>query len=518
MMKLWKGICWFCSILIVPDYGFCADVISENIYGLSNEFNGDKIILENVVVSPNNLIIHGFVEVENRGKIQTNIILTDGTSLFLRNTGDINADFDLGTGSVLYHKISTSDEIKYVDFNVNYTAFVESTEVLSLTGLIDVTNRADKVFIQNTKINIDGIPQDTTKHIELGENITFVLGNLTDLYEGVLLNDVRGMTDVNFVSENQNPMFSDYGYIKYNKLYVGHVRVTDYAKVYPNDLGVFLNSARESGKNDSLFLRLDSAMSYDELNNIMQDSVLFNKNKLFTPLRVINVLNFISNECLESNNMGGEIFGFSSDDFYAYGIGAKIGFNVIDDLLLYAGLQIGTIDYQNDTDTFSGGLYGVNLGAKYMLNPNRFVRGNIGFMTLDTDIDTVFYNNRIIKQPWVSSGYINADVGQIFDFIDDISVAPFVGVISEFYYIDGYNDFNSDLYIGTDISFDTDFSGIKYIYSARGAFNTDMSVMLNAKIGFYSISDSMGGDISASVSNTDNGISYKVSANTRIAF
>ena len=74
-MKLWKGICWFCSILIVPDYGFCADVISENIYGLSSEFNGDKIILENVVVSPDNLIIHGFVEVENRGKIQTNIIL-----------------------------------------------------------------------------------------------------------------------------------------------------------------------------------------------------------------------------------------------------------------------------------------------------------------------------------------------------------------------------------------------------------------------------------------------------------
>lgn len=517
-MKLWKGICWFCSILIVPDYGFCADVISENIYGLSSEFNGDKIILENVVVSPDNLIIHGFVEVENRGKIQTNIILTDGTSLFLRNTGDINADFNLGTGSVLYHKISTSDEIKYVDFNVNYTAFVESTEVLSLTGLIDVTNRADKVFIQNAKINIDGIPQDTTKHIELGENITFVLGNLTDLYEGVLLNDVRGMTDVNFVSENQNPMFSDYGYIKYNKLYVGHVRVTDYAKVYPNDLGVFLNSVRESGKNDSLFLRLDSAMSYDELNNIMQDSVLFNKNKLFTPLRVINVLNFISNECLESNNLGGEIFGFSSDDFYAYGIGAKIGFNVIDDLLLYAGLQIGTIDYQNDTDTFSGGLYGVNLGAKYMLNPNRFVRGNIGFMTLDTDIDTVFYNNKEIKQPWVNAGYINADVGRVFRVMDKISLTPFAGVRTDYYSVDTYNDFKANLYVGTDIGFDTEFSGIKYFYSARGAFNTDMYFMLNGKIGIWSVADAMGGDLSASISDTGDVISYKVALNTRIAF
>ena len=151
-MKVLGVILFSLLFLGVPDTGFGADIIETDIHDTIHEFSTDTIILDNVIVAPDKLIIDGLIEVENHGVIQTDIFLADGTNLFLRNTGDINADFDLGTGSVLYHKISTSDEIKHVDFNVNYTAFVESTEVLSLTGLIDVTNRADKVFIQNTII------------------------------------------------------------------------------------------------------------------------------------------------------------------------------------------------------------------------------------------------------------------------------------------------------------------------------------------------------------------------------
>ena len=84
--------------------------------------------------------------------------------------------------------------------------------------------------------------------------------------------------------------------------------------------------------------------------------------------------------------------------------------------------------------------------------------------------------------------------------------------------IHNYNDYDANLYVGTDVGFDTEFSGIKYFYSARGAFNTDMYFMLNGKIGIWSVTDAMGGDLSVSVSNTDNVMSYKVALNTRIAF
>lgn len=516
-MKVLGVILFSLVFMGVPDTGFGAEVIGTDIYGTIRNFSTDTIILNDVIVAPDKLIIDGLIEVENHGVIQTDIFLADGTSLFLRNTGDINADFDLGTGSVLYHKISTSDEIKHVDFNVNYTAFVESTEVLSLTGLIDVTNRADKVFIQNTIINIDGIPQEFNNPIELGNKVSFVLGNLDMLYQGVVLNDVRGLTEVKFISNNQNPMFSDYGYIKNNKLYVGHVRSTDYAKIYPNDLGDFLNSARDSGKHDLLFSHLDNAMTYGELDDIMSDSLLFNPDKLFQPLRIINSLNFVDGH-YESGNLGGEIFGISSDNFYAYGLGTNVGFGVSDNLSLYAIFKIGTLDYQSDIDILSGSIYGLNVGAKYLLDSNMFVRGDVGLLALDTDVDAVFYDGQKIKQPWVKSGYINADVGHVFQFIDTVSVTPFVGLWTDYYSVDNYNDYDANLYIGTDIDFDTEFSGIKYLYSARGAFNTDMYFMLNGKVGIWSVTDAMGGDLSVSVSNTDNVMSYKVALNTRIAF
>ena len=516
-MKVLGVISFLVLFLITSNYGFGADIVQADINGQEYLFDKDTIILEDIVVKPDNLIIDGLVEVENHGVIKTDISLLDGTTLFFRNTGVVNAKFDLGVSSVLYHKITTNNEIKYVDFNVDYTAFVESSEALSLTEIIDVTANADKVFIQNAVINIDGIPKDLNNHIELGNNVSFVLGDLGMLYEGVLLNDVRGISDVRFISKNQNPMFSDYGDIKGNKLYVGHVRVTDYAKIYPNYLGEFLNLARNSGKYDSLFLRLDNAMTYGELDSIMSNSLLFNSDRLFEPLRILNALNFADRD-FKFGNLGGEIFGFASDRFYAYGLGTNVGFDVSDYLSVYANLQIGTLDYQDNLDVFSGSVYGLNVGAKYLLDSDMFVRGDIGLLALDTDIERVFYNNKEIKYPWVNSGYINVDIGRMYHFADVVSVTPFAGVRSEYYSVDTYNDYKANLYVGTDVGFDTEFSGIKYFYSARAAFNTDMYFMLNGKIGIWSVVDAMGGDLSASISNTDDVISYKVALNTRVAF
>lgn len=512
------GVALFCTVVLgMPNCGFGLDVIDYNLHGAVNVFDDDVIILENVIVSPDKLVVDGFVVVENHGDIQTDIFVSDGSRLVLRNTGKINSVFNLGNMAVLYHKITNKDEMKAVDINANYTTFVESAETLSLTGVMDVANNSDKVYIQNTVINIDGIPCDTQKRVELGDSVTFVLGDITGIYDGVLLDDVRGVTQANFIINNQNSLFSNYGYIENNKLHVRHVRETDYTKIFNSNLGVFLNSTRAAGKYDSLFVNLDNAMSFTELDAIMQDSVLFNPDKLFESLYILNALNFADRD-FEYENLGGEIFGFASDSFYAYGLGANFGFNLSEDLSVYAMFQMGTLDYKEYLDMFSGSIYGLNIGAKYLFYSDMFVHGDIGLLALDTDIDAVFYDNKEIKQPWAKSWYINTDVGRLFRFDDFLSLTPFAGFRADYYSVDTYNDSKANLYIGTDVGFDTEFSGIKYFYSARGAFNTDMYFMLNGKIGIWSVVDAMGGDLSASISNTGNVLSYKVALNTRIAF
>lgn len=516
-MKVLRSFCFAAMFISSACCAFGADIIASDVNGDVAFFRNDKIVLDGVTVNPNNLFIENLITVENHGNIQTNINITDGAKLYLRNTGNIDSVFSLGSGATLYHKITNQDELKWIDFGVNYTTYIDSTDMLSLTDVVAVANDSDKIFIQNTTMTINGMPDNTSKHVELGENVTFVLDGFSGVYEGVVLEYVSGTSNVVFVSGNENEMFSDYGYIKNNKLYVGHVRETDYEKIFNNDLGRFLNKVRMDNSSDSLFVRMDNALSMHELKDIMQESVLFNPDVLFATLRIMNDLNFADMDNTRGN-VSGNLFGFNSDNFYAYGIGAKIGFDILENLDGYASVQLGTIEYLSDIDAFGGELYGLNIGARYTTENNMFLRGDFGLFSVDTDMNAVFYNNKKIEYPCADSGYLNIDVGRVLSYDDNITISPFVGLRMENYSVGNYSESDTGLYAGADIDFDVEYSGIKYVYALRSAFDTDMTYILNGKIGFWSVTDALGGDVSLSLTNSQDVMSYKISVNTQISF
>jgi hypothetical protein len=502
---------------MLPVYKAGAVTISGNVFNDIN-LTEDTLVLENAVVQSDNLYVDAKMTLENRGLIQTNIIVDYGRELRLKNSGTINADFVLESGATLIHEVTNAQELQYIDFdNTKHIMNVESSDVLSLSGVLNVGQSASKINFQNTRINIDAKPIKTDTYVQINGNVVFVLGNSDGIYEDVFLDDVRGGAMVRFESLNINPLFADYGYIKNNKLYVGRMRETDYGKVFDNDLGHFLNSARESGKNASLFSALDTAMNMGELNHIMNSSVLFNRDILFQPLRIVNALDSADVD-FETGDVTGGLFGIKSDNFYMYGLNVRFNSGVSEKLRIHAGVRVGTMDYLSDFDIFGGGIYTLNLGAKYLINTDSFVRLNSIFNCMHTDIDSVFYDGAEIDKPRAVSGYINTDVGHNFVLGNGLVLSPFMGIVGERYSVDNYSESDIGMRAGTDVKFETELSGIKYIYATRVIIDTNSYFAAAGSIGVWSDMDALGADVSATVTNSQDVISYKLSIDGKISF
>lgn len=517
VMRFIKPVSFLFSLVMLPVYRANAATISSNVFNDIN-LTEDTLVLENAVVRSDNLYVDATMTLENHGLIQTNIIVDYGRELRLKNTGTINADFVLESGATLIHEVTNAQELQYIDFdNTKHIMNVESSDVLSLSGILNVGQGASKINIQNTRINIDAKPAKTDTYVQINGNVVFVLGNSDGIYEDVFLDDVRGGAMVRFESLNINPLFADYGYIKNNKLYVGRMRETDYAKVFDNDLGRFLNSARESGKNDSLFSALDTAMDMGELNHIMNSSVLFNRDILFQPLRIVNALDSADVD-LEKGDATGGLFGIKSDNFYMYGLNVGLYSAVSEKLRIHAGVRVGTMDYLSDFDVFGGNMYTLNLGAKYLINTDSFVRLDSIFNFMHTDINSVFYDGAEIDKPRATSGYINTDVGHNFVLDNGFVLSPFIGIVGERYSVDNYSDSDIGMRAGTDVKFETEFSGIKYIYATRVIIDINSYFAAAGSIGVWSDMDALGADVSATVTNSQNVISYKLSIDGKISF
>lgn len=512
MINFLKRVSLFYGFVFVPNLMLgVSGVLAADLH-----FNTDTTIEYGTIVSPDTLYIDASMILQNHGTIQTNILVGNAYALYLRNTGVINSNFILNPGATLFQSVTNAQELKYIDFGVTeYVTDIESNDTLALSGILNVGQDATKIKIRNTKIKIDAMPVKTDVPIVLEGNVTFVLGDLDGIYDGVFLEYVTG--NAIFETVQTNPLFADSGYLRNNMLYVKRVRETDYVKVFNNDLGRFLNMARASGKNDSFFSQLDSAMDMDSLRDVMNKSVLFNRDLLLKPLQIINSLD-VADFDYDFDGAQGRLFGFMSDDFYAVGLNVNVGKSVSDRFNLYGGLRIGEIDYQSNFDMFNGELYGLNLGAKYLINIDSFVRANMALNIMNTDINAVMYDGQEIKAPYVTSGYINTDVGRSFVFDNGLVISPFVGAMLESYSIDSYSDFDVNMRAGSDLKFKTEFSGMKYIYSVRGAVNTNLDMLITGKIEFWSSLDGLGAGLSVAMSDAQDAMTYKISADARIAF
>lgn len=495
-----------------------ASVVSNDIWGSQKTFYNDFFVEKDITVAPTDLYLAQSMFVQNSGLIRTNIHVCDRCEVYVQNSGVIDSNFILGQDVNLYQVVFGQQDLNDIGTTEPYTVLVDSDDVLTLSDLISVSGDAKRVFIENTKINIDSVPDNRSVLVDIGDNVIFLIDDATDFQNDVLLDNVSGGWSVRFEENNSDPMFSVAGQIDNGRLSIKRVRETDYAVVFDGaDCGDFLNNLRIYGGGEKLFLYLDNAMDMNELNNIMSRSVRFNSDVLLQPVQTLYAFDMLKYDFLVGGS-GADLFGVMSEDFLMYGLNLKYVNNISDDFLVGVGARFGKIEYGSDLDDFGGLMYGLDLNLKYKFYDNAFVRTDIMAAKSDFDVNMVFYNNKIISEPSVLSGYVLTDFGYKFDLSDSFYLTPYLGVVADYYKLSTVSDFNMYMRLGTDFGYTFEFLGVRYNYDARISVNDFSDVMLSAHVGAWSDIDALGGDITLSAVSISDTISYALSINLRLMF
>ena len=423
----------------------------------------------------------------------------------------------LNTGAQIFQIVSSKDNMIALDLNVDYTTLVQDAVGLSLADVVDLSDNSRAIVLNNVTLNIDKVPTDKSKAVFVGDNVTFVINDISDGYNSTVLENVTNSAYVRFVSDSSDIMYVNVGTVQDGKLYIDRVRETDYSIILGSDAGDFVNSLRVDDKNDKLMYALDSAVDKNSLYSVMSKSVLFNPDRLLRPLQVINAVNMQSVSHDFIDGLGANVFGVMSDDFYLYGADIKLINVVKDNLKFNLGGQISYLDYMSDIDEFSGRLYGGNIGIGYLFDNNLFVDLNAGMSVAQFDIPVVMFDGEFISKPDAMFGYVVSDAGYQFK-TDLLYLYPFIGVGAQMYDVTGnkYNDYMMRFGISSEYKYT--MSDLEYVYGASVVADTDSTLSVSGKIGFVSPTDMVGGSISLSVISAHDSLSYKASVNANIVF
>ena len=171
---------------------FCVDEWYIDVVGESYEINDDVFVPENINVTPAELVIKESVYIKNYGNVSPDkITVHDRCTLYIENNGVIKSDFVLGDGAKIVQVIAGLDSMNSVKFGADYVLDVKNVDdVLSLADVIDLADGATKVNLENVRLEIDRIPTDKSKIVELGTNVVFVIKDVADIYDATILENV----------------------------------------------------------------------------------------------------------------------------------------------------------------------------------------------------------------------------------------------------------------------------------------------------------------------------------------
>lgn len=505
-------------LILIPDCDSFAETINFSVYGGTKTFAEDTIISKNVSVKPKDLIIDESIDITNYGNLSASMLeICPRCNVSFENFGTVKFDnVSFVDGGHIFQLVSDINNMKAADIPASYTIIVSGNNNLSLADVVDFSSGDSSILLENTILNINKLPLNLSKTIKIGNNVQFIVDDIAELHNVVVLDNISGGANVRFVTNNDDVMFLSVGKIVDGKMYIEHIRETDYSVIFDNDLGLFLNSLRNDDKNNNLMYALDSAVDQESLNQIMSESVLFNPDVLYDSLQIINAVNMLGANSGLGNRLGGNVYGVMSDDFYIYGLDVSVE-TVIHNLDLSLNFSTGHIEYASVLDKFSGMLYNIGLGVNYHLENNMFARTGIGASLLDLDIGDVFYDNTLQEFKNSLMGYAFVDFGYMMNS-DSWSVAPFVGVNNQFYNIvnNTYDDIS--MRIGVDTEYRYAISDLEYFYGLSIMADTLSAFSASGKIGFNSVQDMIGGYIAVSVLSMNDAISYQATINAQISF
>lgn len=505
-------------ILLFMTKAFCIDVWHTDVDDAMHVVDDDIVIEDNVNVLSSELYIAQSVYIKNNGNISAEkISVCPRCKVYIENNGVIDSEFVLGDYAQIFQIVSSKDGLNAVNFNTDYIIRVENAdEVLSLADVVDFAPDSSKIFLENVRLEIDRLPNEKSKKIELGNNVVFVITDAAELYDMTVLDNVLsiggGAKFEYFISDDN--LYSNVGRLNNDgTLVIEHVRKTDYDTVVGGDKGDFIESIVD--ENNKLKDELNSAT---DINNTLSKTALFNSDVLQNILRVITSMDMVDFNSNAQNAAGLSAFVILSDDFYVRGADINARYLIKDNFDLSLSLKAGQILYSSDLEDFDGHFYGLNLSGDYRFEEDLFLRAGFGIMKTVFDIDKVWYNNKFISEPDALSGHLVADFGKRFVVNDSFFVSPFIGVAAELYDVAGDSCSEYGGRFGVSADYKYVMSDLEYRYGMFATVDTNGTMSLVGNIGFMLPLDMISGNLKLTVIRMLDTLSYQASVDAKLLF
>lgn len=471
--------------------------MDQNVYVVS----GGEFAVSDIVVMGSHIIV-------NDGFIESDIEINDGCRLEIYNRGIFNASFSLGNNASVVQVISNESDLSSIDFDVNYSVRIDGVDGLRLSDIMRVGSGAEEILLTDSFVVWD-VYDLNLDNLKLSGDIKLKFNDIESIQGRSIISNVAPGAHVQIVSdETQKTIFAINTYVENENLYMHLVRETDYTKIFDNNLGGFINSLRLDGSANGLVDALDDAISMDDVDKIMAESVRIAPINLMDSVTIINMFNM---------NDFGDGFGVRgtyvmADDLDVYGVAFNTDVSNIG-VRIYAN----GISTENYGDKYSGLMFGGDLRAHYE-NDIGFVRGMVGGSVTSFDISNVFDGIKAIDNPTGYSMYAVFDVGRRFEFDTGFYFAPYFGGTVNYVAVLNQNESEYLGRTGVEAGYSFEMLGIEYDYSVRTNLDTNTGAFIAGRIGFMSVMDMIGGYAEIGYINNEIGQGYKITAGIDLKF
>lgn len=497
-------------------------VINDYKYGQKLDLLENTVITENALVDVTNINIINSIFIANSGELSGNINVADGRILQIQNMGKVNANFRMGENARIVQVVYTDKDFNSIGLNSEYDLLINNSESLSLSSVINFGAAADKIIFYDSVLEFNSLMRVQRNNInepkiEIVGNVIIYVNSVDDILNRPILSNVSGEGSVSFYVDNLDDMYVIKSYLSDENVYGKLVRETDYSKILKNKTGVFLDDLRSNTPDDKLFSALDVASDRTELENVMNDSVKLNPINLMKPIRIFNSfqgLNILSN----ASALEVEPVYMFSDDFYSYGINARLNFHSSDKMNVAISGYGARLDFSDYINEFSSCLYGASFRLNY--NDALFVLDGVaGFTVAKFDVGAVFDGNNIENNPSGVSYYFTTNVGHTFNIIENLDFIPFVNIGFDYVSVMSLSDIDFVTGIGSDIKFKLNDFDIKYDYGLRFRLLTSGQLSGAFHVNILSPFDRAGGNAEiAAIYDDKIGVSYNLRLGAIIEF
>ena len=527
MMSLYKfGLCGvFCGAMLSAGACFGQDIFSGYRSGELLVMKNDALIRDGARIVYNRIEVRDSITVENNGAVYGDWFVCDGCNIVLQNSGDVFGTIHLGENAHLTQLVRGIADLTVLDVDASYRIAVTSDEMMDWGALYNAAARAGQMLLYDVHIFMsDLVAYDATMpEIELAGRITITLDDALAHNGALLMQNVSGGADVVIDGDTGSRLFAFSSHIDDGDLYLSLVRETDYYKILGTRTGIALNALRQVLPDDALLRKLDAAQTMGELHRIMSHSIAINPIRLRRPVQVIDSMLVAWNGAGRPQDDGGVIhtvarpFGLVAGNMSAEGVLAGLV------LGRPTGPSVGLFGYganadsDDDINRFSATLYGGGVNAGYVgrvINARAIAGASRGAF----DVPYVFDGWRIRNRVDVTTMYAVADVGMKMPIMTDFAFVPYVGAQYMGGAAMGVNEGAYAMRAGVDTALGGFGETVRYDVRASGGVNTNSDFYTGIGVGFRSVDDMAGGDLSVNVIDSDGITAYVVSIAARVAF